>query len=220
MAKYIFGCLGVRSSAFILGIIVFALGADGYNQLVNLKQGVDAQWAEVQNQYERRADLIPNLVQTVSGAANFEKSTLEAVIEARASVGQVKLDPSQRPPTRPSSRNSSRPRGARQRAFPPARRHGKLPRPQGQPEFSRSPGPIGRHRKPHRDGAQSLQRGRQSYNTAVQSFPTVSSPRCMAYHPALFPSEGTGQRRTPLVNFDFNTPTNAAPAQLVLLSKP
>jgi LemA protein len=67
------------------------VGVGAYNSLVSLQQGVDAQWAQVQNVYQRRADLIPNLVSTVSGAANFEKSTLMAVTEARASVGRVQL---------------------------------------------------------------------------------------------------------------------------------
>ena len=98
MGKYILGCFGVAVLAIIV-IVVIALiaGAGTYNRLNTLKQGVDAQWAEVQNQYERRADLIPNLVQTVSGAANFEKSTLVAVTQARASVGQVKVDPNSAP---------------------------------------------------------------------------------------------------------------------------
>jgi LemA protein len=59
--------------------------------VVRLSQAVDKQWAQVQNVYQRRADLIPNLVSTVAGAANFEKSTLEQVTAARASVGQVKI---------------------------------------------------------------------------------------------------------------------------------
>ena len=89
-------------AVLIIGIIILVVAVGGfwaksYNSLVGLKQNVDAKWAEVENQYERRADLIPNLVQTVSGAANFEKSTLIAVTDARASVGQVKIDPSQAP---------------------------------------------------------------------------------------------------------------------------
>lgn len=77
-----------------IGVIVVAglLGlwaAVGYNRLVRLDQGVQGQWAEVENVYQRRADLVPNLVETVKGAANFEKSTLTAVTEARARVGQV-----------------------------------------------------------------------------------------------------------------------------------
>ncbi|HVM59762.1 MAG TPA: LemA family protein [Verrucomicrobiae bacterium] len=61
----------------------------GYNRLVSLQQAVEKQWAQVQNVYQRRADLIPNLVATVSGAANFEKSTLVEITEARASVGKI-----------------------------------------------------------------------------------------------------------------------------------
>lgn len=60
-----------------------------YNKLVSLDQGVEAQWAQVENVYQRRADLVPNLVATVKGAAAFEKDTMIAVTEARAKVGQV-----------------------------------------------------------------------------------------------------------------------------------
>src|SRR5678809_886429 len=72
----------------VLVVLGFAL-AGTYNSLVGLSQAVDAQWAQVESVYQRRADLIPNLVATVQGAANFEKSTLEAVVKARASVGQA-----------------------------------------------------------------------------------------------------------------------------------
>jgi LemA protein len=60
-----------------------------YNKLVGLSQAVDGQWAQVENAYQRRADLVPNLVSTVKGAAKFEQDTLTAVTEARAKVGQV-----------------------------------------------------------------------------------------------------------------------------------
>ena len=63
--------------------------AGTYNSLVRLDQGTQAQWAQVENVYQRRADLVPNLVNTVKGAANFEKDTLTAVTEARSKVGQV-----------------------------------------------------------------------------------------------------------------------------------
>jgi len=78
----------------IIGIVVI-IGlwiAATYNSLVTLGQGVDAQWGQVQNVYQRRADLVPNLVATVKGAANFESSTYEAVAKARASVGQISPD--------------------------------------------------------------------------------------------------------------------------------
>src|SRR6202521_5269178 len=79
----------------VVGVAVWAIGVQ--NRLVGLEQDVNEKWAQVQNVYQRRADLIPNLVSTVSGAANFEKSTLIAVTQARASVGQVKLDPNKAP---------------------------------------------------------------------------------------------------------------------------
>ena len=92
-------------SGFFLGLVVvlvllIAVGLVGvgtYNSMVTKAQIVDQAWAQVQNVYQRRADLIPNLVATVSGAANFEKSTLTEITAARASVGQVKLDPNAAP---------------------------------------------------------------------------------------------------------------------------
>lgn len=70
----------------VVGGVVVALT---YNQLVSLDQKVQAQWAQVENVYQRRADLVPNLVETVKGAAAFEKDTFTAVTEARAKVGQI-----------------------------------------------------------------------------------------------------------------------------------
>lgn len=83
------GCLGVL---VLIALVVGGMVVGTYNNLVGLSQAVDAQWAQVENQYQRRADLIPNLVSTVQGAADFEKSTLQAVVEARASVGQASID--------------------------------------------------------------------------------------------------------------------------------
>lgn len=69
-----------------------ALSSCNYNSLVEQKQGVEQQWAEVQNQYQRRADLIPNLVNTVKGYATHESSTLEKVTEARAAATSVNIN--------------------------------------------------------------------------------------------------------------------------------
>src|SRR6202041_1762052 len=96
--KKILIVLAVLLVMFFLFVAVIGLTTAGsYNHLVKLSQGVDSQWAQVQNVYQRRADLIPNLVSTVSGAANFEKSTLTEITNARASVGQVKIDPNKAP---------------------------------------------------------------------------------------------------------------------------
>ena len=90
----VLGCVGV---VFLVGIIVVLLGIGGYNGLNVKSNAVDGKWADVQTQYQRRADLIPNLVNTVKGSADFEKSTLDAVIKDRASATQVKIDPSHAP---------------------------------------------------------------------------------------------------------------------------
>src|ERR1700731_2300261 len=82
MNKFAIGCGGLL---VIVLFIVFVIGLffwGTYNRLVGLQQGVDAQWAQVQTVYQRRADLIPNLVNTVAGAANFEKSTLTELTNA------------------------------------------------------------------------------------------------------------------------------------------
>lgn len=83
------GCLAV-AGGLVLIVVILAMYAVGvYNNLVGAEQAVEAQWAQVQNVYQRRADLIPNLVATVRGAANFEQETLRQVIEARSRVGQL-----------------------------------------------------------------------------------------------------------------------------------
>lgn len=78
--------------------ITATLSSCGYNSSVTLDEKVKAAWGEVQNQYQRRIDLIPNLVASVKGAANFEKETLTAVIAARAKATSVTVDPSKTSP--------------------------------------------------------------------------------------------------------------------------
>src|SRR5580704_15755747 len=75
----------------IIALVGFAIS--GINSIPTLEEGVNASWAEVQNEYQRRTDLIPNLVETVKGYANFEKSTLTDVINARANATKVNISP-------------------------------------------------------------------------------------------------------------------------------
>jgi len=80
-------------AAFLL--LMFILwGVNVYNRMVSMNESVTAQWGNVETQYQRRADLIPNFVNTVKGAANFEQETLTRVIEARAKATSVTIDPS------------------------------------------------------------------------------------------------------------------------------
>ncbi|HLG34358.1 MAG TPA: LemA family protein [Bacteroidia bacterium] len=69
-----------------------------YNGLVGMRESVNASWANVESQYQRRADLVPNLVSTVQGAADFEKSTLQAVVDARARATSIQIDPNKLTP--------------------------------------------------------------------------------------------------------------------------
>lgn len=90
------GCL---ISIIIVAVIAFfaislvVWGTRVYNNMVTMNEGVTSQWGNVETSYQRRADLIPNFVNTVKGAANFEQSTLTQVIEARAKATQVTIDP-------------------------------------------------------------------------------------------------------------------------------
>ena len=87
MKKIVFAVIGV-----VILLIIFA-GCNGYNSLVKMDVDVQTKWSNVETQYQRRADLIPNLVSTVKGAAKFEQGTLTAVIEARSSASKITIDP-------------------------------------------------------------------------------------------------------------------------------
>ena len=91
------GCIGL----IVLGVIALALFGwvkNGYNGLVTSQEKVETAWSQVENVYQRRADLIPNLVETVKGYAKHEQETLEGVIEARANATKVTIDPTNMTP--------------------------------------------------------------------------------------------------------------------------
>ena len=91
------GCIGL----IVLGVIALALFGwvkGAYNGLVASQESVETAWGNVENVYQRRADLIPNLVETVKGYAKHEQETLEGVIEARANATKVTIDPTNMTP--------------------------------------------------------------------------------------------------------------------------
>src|SRR5207237_6511086 len=213
MNKFTMGC-GVLLAILLFIVVIAALALGGsYNRLVRLQQTVDQSWAQVQNVYQRRADLIPNLVATVSGAANFEKSTLTEITEARASVGQIKLDPNKAPddPARLAEFQKAQDHlsSALSRLLVVAERYPDLKATtnfrdlQAQLEGTENRITVER---------QKFNEAVQRYNTSVKSFPAVFLARMFGFQSKPYFVAKEGSENPPKVEFNFGTP-KAAPAK-------
>lgn len=189
--------------AVIFGIVLVS----GYNRLVGLGQGVDQQWAQVQNVYQRRADLVPNLVATVSGAANFEKSTITEVTNARASVGQVKIDPNSAPsdPAQLEKFQAAQSQlsGALSRLLVVVEKYPELKANQNfltlQAQLEGTENRIAVERKKFNEVV-------QAYNTQVRRFPTVLYAGIFGFMPKPYFQAEAGAEKAPTVQFDFGQP--------------
>jgi LemA protein len=213
MSKFAIGCGAVVAILlFIVIVAVLALGGS-YNRLVRLQQAVDQSWAQVQNVYQRRADLIPNLVNTVQGAANFEKSTLVEVTNARASVGRVQLDPNKAPTDAAQLQQFQAAQGqlsnALSRLLVVVERYPELKANQSflslQAQLEGTENRI------------SVERGNfntavQNYNVAVRSFPTNLVAGMLGFAPRPFFTAQAGAERPPPVQFNFGSPSPAPAA--------
>lgn len=202
----------VIALGIVLGLIVLLVmvAFGSYNRLVRLQTATDAQWAQVQNVYQRRADLIPNLVATVSGAANFEKSTITEVTAARASVGQVKIDANKAPTDAATLAQFDRAQqglsSALSRLLVVAERYPDL---KATANF--------RDLQAQLEGTEnriSVERGRfneavQTYNTTIKSAPTVFYAAALGFKERPFFTATAGAETPPKVNFDFNQPATA-----------
>jgi LemA protein len=186
-------------------IVVLGLSAVGtYNGLVGKQQGVDAAWAQVLNQYQRRADLVPNLVKTVEGSANFEKSTLESVVNARASVGRVTIDPGKAPADAETLRKFQEAQGQFSSALSRL-----LVVAENYPDLKASAG--FRELQAQLEGTENriaVERGRfnevvMSYNTSIRRFPTLIFAGMLGFHPKPYFQADAGAEKAPEVKFDF-----------------
>jgi LemA protein len=203
--------LGVLAALGLLVVILVAIAGGSYNRLVKLSQGVDSQWAQVQNVYQRRADLVPNLVATVSGAANFEKSTLTEITTARASVGQVKLDPNAAPtdPAKLAAFESAQGQlgSALSRLLVVVEKYPDLKATENFRELQASlEGTENRISVERRDFNTAV----QNYNTAIKSFPAVFYAGAMGFSSKPYFTATPGAETPPKVQFDFNQPAPAA----------
>ena len=200
------GVLAILGILVALVILVLIGGCGTYNRLVGLKQQVDRSWADVQNVYERRADLIPNLVRTVEGAANFEKSTLADVIQARQQVTKVQLDPNSAPTspealqrfqqTQDQLSNSLARLLVVVERYPELKANANFQELQAQLEGTENRITVERRK---------FNETVQPYNTAVQTMPTVLFAGLLGFTPRPYFTAREGADVAPEVKFDFGT---------------
>ena len=205
MGKIGLGCVAV----LVIVVLVVGLSLAGtYNRLVTFGQEVDKQWSQVENQYQRRFDLVPNLVATVQGAAQFEKSTLEAVVQARASVGRAQINPSTAP-TDPAQlaqfeQAQASLGAALQRLLVVVERYPEL---KANANF--------RDLQAQLEGTENrIAVARMDYNTARLRFPTNLMAGMLGFKEKAYFKATAGSERAPAVQFNFsNTPAAPAPAK-------
>ena len=196
----------------VLGIILAVLvalllavgvgGCNSYNGLVSRRQGVERAWAQVETVYQRRADLIPNLVSTVQGSANFERSVLKEITEARASVGQLKVTPGAAPETAAQLQAFQQAQGALgsalSRLLVVAEKYPELKSTQAfrdlQVQLEGTENRITVERQRFNEAV-------QSYNTAVETFPRVLVARMFNFQPRPYFTADAGAAKAPKVDF-------------------
>ena len=196
--------LALRLGGLVMGLtVIFGFtGCGSYNRLVTLEQNVNKKWADVQSVYQRRADLIPNLVNTVAGAANFEKSTLTEVTNARASVGRVTLDASKAPTDAAQLQAFQQAQGQLSNAlsrlmvvsenYPQLRATEAFQNLQAQLEGTENRISVERN---------NFNAAVQEYNTAMGTFPTNMLNKMFGFQPRPFFTAQAGSETAPSVNF-------------------
>ena len=195
--------MGKILAIVVVIVLVFLVitGVSGYNRVVKLDQGVSQSWSQVENQYQRRADLIPNLVETVKGAANFEQETLTRVIEARAKATQVQITSEQLEDPE-ALRRFEQAQGelssALSRLLVTVEQYPELKANANylalQDELAGTENRIGNERRRFTETV-------QTYNTAVKSFPMNVLAGMFGFHPKAYFEAREGAEEAPKVNF-------------------
>jgi LemA protein len=218
MKKFAIGC-GIAAAIgvviLVIVLIIASVAGGSYNRLVKLQQDTDSKWAQVQNDYQRRSDLIPNLVATVSGAADFEKSTLTQITEARASVGKVQINQNTSPNDAAKLAEFDKAQGQLSSAlsrllvvverYPDLKANANFVALQAQLEGTENRIAVAR-----RDFNESV----QAYDTAIKSFPANFYAAAAGFHEKPYFAAAAGAENAPKVQFNFNGDTPApAPAK-------
>jgi LemA protein len=185
--------------AFIL--LLGGCGCSGYNGLVEKDQNVKGKWANVESDYQRRSDLIPNLVNTVKGAADFEKSTLEAVVNARAQATQTKIDPTNLSPEKIASFQKAQGElsGAIGRLLVSVERYPELKATEAFRDLqAQIEGTENRIKVSRNDFNAAV----QDYNTSVKRFPMVLFSGLFGFTEKGFFTADAGAEKAPTVDFN------------------
>ncbi len=212
MSRGLLGCLVVGAFVLFIAVIAGMWFIGIRNHIVELDQAVAKQWSDVENDYQRRFDLIPNLVQTVQGAANFEKSTLTEITEARAKVGQVTMQGANIPNNPQAMQQYEQAQAGLSSAlsrllvvverYPELRSNENFLQLQSQLEGTENR--ISVERRRFNDAA-------QTYNTYILKFPNSMVAGMSGFHTKEYFKGVTGSAEAPKVKFDFN-PATSAPA--------
>ncbi len=183
----------------VLGVLVL-ICIVGYNGLVGSRENVNKAWANVETSYQRRADLVPNLVSTVKGAADFEKSTLEAVTQARANATSMHIDANDLTPEKLQQfqQAQSQLSGALGRLLAVAENYPQLKAVQGfqdlQAQLEGTENRINEARRQFNEAA-------QSYNTSRQKFPRVIIANLFGFKDKPYYEADKGSEKAPTVKF-------------------
>lgn len=188
----------------LLIFFIFTISGCGYNSLVEQDEKVNQAWAQVENQYQRRADLIPNLVKTVQGYADFEKGVLTEVTELRSRVGQIKLstdDLSDEEKFKQFQEAQDKLSGALSRLLVVAENYPQLKANENflqlQSQLEGTENRIAVERKKFNEAV-------QEYNTSVRRFPTLITAKIMGFREKQYFKSAPGTDKAPDVNFDFD----------------
>ena len=207
MKRWGLGCGGLVIVLLLVALIAGVGGCSTYNRIVALQQGTENAWAQVENQYKRRADLVPNLVQTVQGAANFERQTLNEVVNARAAATQVKIDPANITPQQLQQFEDAQGRlsSALSRLLVTVERYPELKANANfqtlQAQIEGTENRIAVERQRFNDAV-------RGYNTLIKQFPASFVARFGGFTSKPYFQAPAGSETPPQVKFDFGKGTN------------